>query len=82
MKRLKRNLLSVLCVLFISLSTAFANPDIPVNNPVEMADPMRSSGKIYVVVAAVVIIVVVLLGYLIVTDRRLRKLEREVKNIQ
>lgn len=41
----------------------------------EMADGMRSSGKIYVVVGVIVLIFAVLFTYLIMIDRRLRKLE-------
>ena len=45
----------------------------------EMADGLRQSGKIYVVVAAVVIIVAGLLFYLISLDRKVSKLEQEIK---
>ena len=45
----------------------------------EMADGLRQSGKINVVVAAVVIIVAGLLFYLISLDRKVSKLEQEIK---
>ena len=45
-----------------------------------MADDLRASGKIYVVVAVVAVIVIGLLGYLINLDRKVSRLEREVKN--
>ena len=45
----------------------------------EMADGLRQSGKIYVVVAAVVIIVAGLLFYLVSLDRKVSKLEQEIK---
>ncbi|MBO2011809.1 CcmD family protein [Siccationidurans soli] len=45
-----------------------------------MADDLRASGKIYVVVAVVAIIVVGLLGYLINLDRKVSRLEKEIKN--
>ena len=45
-----------------------------------MADDLRASGKIYVVVAVVVIIVVGLLGYLINLDRKVSRLEKEIKS--
>ncbi|MFY0672015.1 MAG: hypothetical protein JXQ87_01340 [Bacteroidia bacterium] len=38
----------------------------------------RESGKIYVVVAVVLLIVLSILGYLVVQDRKLSKLEKEV----
>lgn len=44
---------------------------------VEMADTMRSNGKIYVVVAVLVIILIGILIYLINTERKLNKLENE-----
>ncbi len=47
------------------------------NNDVEMADTLRSNGKIYVVVACIVIILVGLLVYLFSIDKRLKKIEKE-----
>ena len=47
------------------------------NNGVEMADALRSNGKIYVVVACIVIILVGLLGYLFALDKRLKMLEKK-----
>jgi hypothetical protein len=46
-------------------------------NDVEMADTMRSNGKIYVVVAVCLTILVGLFLYMVSVDRRLRKLEKE-----
>lgn len=46
-------------------------------NDVEMADTLRSNGKIYVVVAVIVIILVGLLIYLFSLDRRLKMLEKK-----
>ena len=42
----------------------------------EMADTMRSNGKIYVVVAVCLLILVGLFIYLVRLDSRLRKLEK------
>lgn len=47
------------------------------NSDVEMADTLRSDGKIYVVVACIVIILVGLLAYLFSIDKRLKKIEKE-----
>ncbi|MFC1226267.1 CcmD family protein [Pedobacter sp. BG31] len=47
------------------------------DNGVEMADSLRSNGKIYVVVVCIVIILVGLLAYLFSIDRRLKKIEKE-----
>jgi hypothetical protein len=50
---------------------AFAQDAAP-----EMADTMRSNGKIYVVVAVCLLILVGLFIYLVRLDSRLRKLEK------
>lgn len=47
------------------------------DKPVEMADTMRSNGRIYVVVAVVVTILIGLILYVIRIDRKLTKLEKE-----
>jgi CcmD family protein len=44
---------------------------------VEMADTMRSNGKIYVVVAVCLIILIGLFVYVMSVDRKLRRLEKE-----
>ncbi len=44
---------------------------------VEMADELRSNGKIYIVVICVVVILVGLLLYLFGIDRRLKMLEKK-----
>lgn len=44
---------------------------------VEMADTMRSNGKIYVVVGIVVIILVGMVTYLFLIDRKISRLEKE-----
>ena len=50
------------------------------DNGVEMADSLRSNGKIYVVVICIVIILVGLLAYLFAIDKRLKKIEKENHN--
>ena len=47
---------------------------------VEMADLLHQSGKIYVVVAVLSIIFIGIVVYLILLDRKISKLEREIKN--
>lgn len=44
-----------------------------------MADDLRASGKIYVVVAVVAVIVTGLLVYLVALDRKVSRLEKEMK---
>jgi len=68
---MKKILLSAL--LLASFITAFAQQ----NGPVDMADEMRSSGKIYVVIATITIIFIGLAIYLFSIDRRLKKIEKD-----
>lgn len=63
----------VFAFLLLSYTATFAQQ----NAPVEMADEMRSSGKIYVVIATIVIIFAGLAIYLFSMDRRLKKIEKE-----
>ena len=47
------------------------------NKPIEMADAMRSNGKIYVVVAVILTLFTGIILYLISLDRKISKLENE-----
>ena len=49
-------------------------------NDVEMADALRSNGKIYIVVICILIILLGLLTYLFVIDKRLKMLEKKSTN--
>jgi CcmD family protein len=62
-----------LMLMLLATATVFAQQT---TTDVEMADTMRSSGKIYVVIATIAIIFVGLAIYLFTIDRRLKKLER------
>jgi hypothetical protein len=44
----------------------------------EMADVMRSNGKIYVVVGIILIVLFGLIGYLFLLDRKITKLENKL----
>lgn len=46
--------------------------------PVEMADTMRSEGKIYVVVAILLLIFAGLITYLVMLDRKISKIEKKL----
>lgn len=46
----------------------------------EMADTMRSNGKIYVVVGIILIVLVGLITYLILLDRKITKLENKLSD--
>jgi CcmD family protein len=50
------------------------------NEKVEMADILRQDGKIYTVVFGLVIILTAMIVLLIRVDRKIFKLEKEVKN--
>jgi len=65
---MKRFISTILCFLFM-MSPVFAQN-------VEMADIMRSNGKIYVVVAVIAIIFIGLMVYLYRIDQRVKKLEK------
>jgi len=64
----------VFILLFLFCSVVVFAQSTP---PVEMADTMRSSGKIYVVVGVIAIVFVGLAIYLFAIDRRLKKIEKE-----
>lgn len=70
MKHLKKILLFVLTAF---TSAVFAQGD----KPVEMADVLRSNGKIYVVVAICLTILIGLFLYVWNVDRKISKLEKE-----
>ena len=69
-----KKIFTVILLLLSSFNLFAQNYDI------EMADAMRSNGKIYVVVACVLIILIGLLAYLFILDKRLRKLENRPLN--
>lgn len=46
---------------------------------VQMADTMRSEGKIYVVVVVLVIIFLGLFGFLFAIDKKVKKIENELE---
>jgi CcmD family protein len=66
-----KRFLILLCLCLVNVAV-FAQQ----SNSVEMADTMRSSGKIYVVIATISIIFIGLAIYLFSIDRRLKKIEK------
>lgn len=46
----------------------------------EMADVMRSNGKIYVVVGIILIVLVGLIAYLFALDRKITRIENKLSN--
>ena len=67
---MKRSITYCLTILS-SLAFSFATAQDP-----EMADGMRSSGKIYVVVAIVLVVLAGLIVYLVLLDRKVTRLEK------
>ena len=71
MKSVKYFLL-VFCLLGINL-LVMAQGD----KPVQMADTMRSNGRIYVVIAVILTILVGLVLYIVRLDKKISRLEKE-----
>ena len=70
---MRKSFLYLMTGFIASLITA---PVLAQPSETEMADIMRSNGKIYVVVAVLVTILTGLILYLISLDRRIRRMER------
>ncbi|MDB5000288.1 MAG: CcmD family protein [Mucilaginibacter sp.] len=64
-------------VLLTAMILCFFMVQAQPGQDVEMADVMRSSGKIYVVIGTIVIVFAGLAIYLFSIDRRLKKIEKE-----
>lgn len=77
----------IFCILTLLLLNFSAIAQGPTNDTqstptTEMADALRAEGKIYVVVLVVAILFTFFLGYLVVADRQLKKVEKEVENLK
>jgi CcmD family protein len=70
------NKLLVIIALFF---TSFISNAQEVTEKIEMADVMRSNGKIYVVVAIVAVIFTGIIVYLINLDGKISKIEKRIK---
>ena len=71
MNKLVRSLLLVICCFGLR-AICFAQENKP-----EMADVMRSNGKIYVVVAVCLTILIGLFVYVFLLDRKISRLEKD-----
>jgi len=76
-----------LIIMFMAFSlNAFGQEKIEIsendyqNSTVEMADVIRSEGKIYVLVGIIGIVFAGLLVYVINTDRKVTRIEKALKN--
>jgi CcmD family protein len=63
----------------VALLIVFCFPLLVYAQDVEMADTMRSNGKIYVVVAIALVILIGLIGYLIFIDKKVSGLEKRIE---
>ncbi|MEO8795294.1 MAG: CcmD family protein [Daejeonella sp.] len=63
-------------IFILSLLLLVQNVMAQNNAPVEMANAMRDSGKIYVVVAVMSIVFIGLIVYLFTIDKRVKKIEK------
>jgi hypothetical protein len=63
--------------LFVMLLILLALPVLAQDGKAEMADGMRSNGKIYVVIAVILTILGGLIFYVWRLDRKITKLEKE-----
>jgi hypothetical protein len=73
---MKNKLLTALLSLFTVLAAQAQSADV------EMADTMRSEGKIYVVVGIILIVLAGLIAYLVLTDRKVTRLEKQLSDRQ
>ena len=67
-------------ILLFSFTNLWLFAQNTTTDSAEMADAMRSNGKIYVVVAVIVTIFAGLIIYLVRLDRKINKLEKEKLN--
>ena len=65
----------LLILLLILIVPAFVHAQ----EEIEMADTMRSEGKIYVVVAILLVILFGIITYLVMLDRKMTRLEDQMK---
>lgn len=69
-----RALLAFFCIYAMGFAQSSDAPP-----PVEMAEGLYQSGKIYVVIIAIALIFVGIVAYLVILDRKIGKLEDELK---
>lgn len=66
--------------LFTLLLATLSPALLSAQGQAEMADTMRSNGKIYVVVAIVLTILIGLVIYLVILDRKISRIEKQLKS--
>lgn len=78
MKQLFNKKAVLFCILMCLQLFSIAQPSGNAVAPVEMADSLYQSGKIYVVIIVIAVIFSGILTYLILLDRKIGKLEKEI----
>ncbi len=73
---MKKKLLGFIAFCSLLLASLFSFGQE--TDKIDMAEAMRSNGKIYVVVAVVAIIFIGLIIFLITIDRKVKKLEKQM----
>ncbi len=73
---MKKKLLGFIAFCSLLLASLFSFGQE--TDKVDMAEAMRSNGKIYVVVAVIAIIFIGLVIFLITIDRKVKKLEKQM----
>ncbi len=83
---MKKYILILVFSIYFTLVQAQSNQKVAitekdyVNQQVEMADAFRAEGKIYVVVAVIIAILSGMIVYLVVLDRKITGLEKQIKD--
>ncbi|MEP7264255.1 MAG: CcmD family protein [Bacteroidota bacterium] len=62
--------------IYLTTTAAFISQLLLAQDHIEMADTMRSNGKIYVVVAVLCVLFAVITAYIISVDRKVTRLEK------
>ena len=75
-------MLTISLVMYMITLMPIVNAQDSTGQEIEMADTFRTEGKIYVVVLVVAIVFTGLIIFAANTDRRLTKIEREVRSIK
>ena len=66
-------------ILWLIIAGTFIFNYLLAQSEVEMADAMRTNGKIYVVVAVACVVFAIITVYLITVDRKVTRLEKSLK---
>lgn len=65
-----KKILALLTLTLLFTTNLFAQQEV------EMADKMREDGKIWVVVAVIAVVFAGIIGYLVLLDRKISKIEK------